>query len=279
MWNFKVNTYKFMKITPPRIIVSLAIATLTMASNPHANAQVLLGTDNASAAAYTAGWTNGSDGFITGEGAFGQWFLSSTPPTGSGYVIENVTTLGTSNTALNSSGVSFGMYAPGAYLDAFRYLDPNGLAVGQTFSIQMAVNFRSGFKGFDLRGAGAGDPTIFNFNIGGDDYVVGSAATGNGSIGNSYSSDTLFTLLFTQTSGTGGTWDITRSGGVSSFSTGTYDGIARSFKLYVGGTDPGGENYLFVNNLETIPEPSTYALLALSALCLAGYAARRRRRH
>jgi len=267
-----------MKNKPPRYIANVFGTVLAMAFSLNANAAVDLGTDNASASAYSAGWTNGSDGFITGEGAFGQWFLNGTPPAGSGYVIQSVTTLGTSNTALNSSGVSFGMYAPGAYLDAFRYLDPSGLGVGQSFSIQMAVNFRNGFKGFDLRGADAGDPTIFNFNIGGDDYVVGSAATGNGSIGNSYSSDTLFTLAFTQTSGTGGTWDITRSGGISSFSTGTYNGIARSIKLYVGGTDPGGENYLFVNNLETIPEPSTYALLLSTGLAGWLWRSRLRRR-
>lgn len=268
-----------MKNKPPRYIANVFGTVLAMAFSLNANAAVDLGTDNASASAYSAGWTNGSDGFITGEGAFGQWFLGGASAPNSGFVISNVTTLGTPSTALNSSGVSFGMFASTnapSYVNAYRFLDPSGLGSGQTFSIQMAVNFRNGNKGFDLRGDTVGDPTIFNFNIGSDDYVVNNAATGNGSIGSSYSDDTLFTLAFTQVDLTGGTWSITRSGGVSDFNTGTYSGVARSFKLYVGGTDNlDGQNYLFVNNLETVPEPSTYALLVGAGL--AGWLYRRRR--
>jgi len=260
------------------LVASLILGTAFVPSR--VDAQVVLGSDNASALAYSAGWTNGTDGFITGEGAFGQWFLGGEAGPNSGFQITSVTTLGTPNTALNSSGVSFGMFGVGgSAADAYRFLDPAGLGAGQTFSLQIAVNFRNGFKGIDLRGDSFGDPTIFNFNIGGDDYVVNNAATGNGSIGNTYSDDTIFTLAFTQIDLTGGSWSITRSGGVSDFDTGTYTGLARSFKLYVGGTDNlDGQNYLFVNNLETVPEPSTYALLALSALGMAGYAARRRTR-
>ena len=146
---------------------------------------------------------------------------------------------------------------------------------GQTFSIQLAVNFRNGYKGFDLRGDTTGDPTIFNFNVGGDDYVVNNAATGNGSIGNSYSNDSIFTLAFAQTNLSGGTWSITRSGGISDFDTGTYSGVARSFKLYVGGTDGGAQDSLFVNNLATVPEPSVLGLLA--AAVAGGWFLRRRR--
>jgi hypothetical protein len=39
----------------------------------------------------------------------------------------------------------------------------------------------------------------------------------------------------------------------------------------------GGEN-MGINNLSVVPEPSTYALLALSAVAFGGYVARRRRR-
>lgn len=259
------------------LVLSVFVAAFGISS---VTGQVIVGTDNASASAYSAGWTNLSDGSITGEGAFGQWFLVGSSAPNSGFVISNVTTLGTANTALNSAGVSFGMFAstnaPG-YVDAYRFLDPNGLGAGQTFSIQMAVNFRNGNKGFDLRDNTTNNTTIFNFNIGGDDYVVNNAATGNGSIGNAYSDDTLFTLAFTQTDSTGGTWSITRAGGVSDFDTGTYLGVARSFKLYAGGTDNvDGQNYLFVNNLETVPEPSTYALLVGAGL--AGWIYRRRLR-
>jgi hypothetical protein len=40
----------------------------------------------------------------------------------------------------------------------------------------------------------------------------------------------------------------------------------------------GDQAQPYFNNLSVVPEPSTYALLALSAVGLAGYAARRRAR-
>jgi hypothetical protein len=89
-------------------------------------------------------------------------------------------------------------------------------SVGQVFSIDLAVNFRNGFKGIDVRDSTTAN--IFNFNVGnvgaGDDYIVQFAASGNGSIGNSYSSNTAFNLSFTQTSASGGTGKIARSGGI-----------------------------------------------------------------
>jgi hypothetical protein len=51
--------------------------------------------------------------------------------------------------------------------------------------------------------------------------------------------------------------------------------IAMNWELVAGETDPG-DNYLLVNNVSVVPEPSTYALLAMAALG-AVYWARRRR--
>ena len=48
---------------------------------------------------------------------------------------------------------------------------------------------------------------------------------------------------------TGGTWKITRSGGVSKIASGTYAGVAEGFKFYAFGTDDGSENDLYINNL------------------------------
>ena len=162
-----------------------------------------------------------------------------------------------------------------AYAKAERWLDPAGLDVGQTFTFQMAVNYRNGAKGVDLFGL---DGTkIFNFNVGGDDYLVGNATTGNGSIGNSYSNDTLLEFRFEQTNSAGGSWTITRSGGLSDLDAGTYTGVVRRFDFYAGGTDNNNPDALFFNNFAIIPEPSSLSLLLAGGSALGLVSLRRRR--
>ena len=233
-----------------------------------------VGTDNASAAAYDSGWVNGTDGFITGPDAYGMWFLNDD----TAEIIHetaSVSSLSSNAPLLDTDGVSFRMYgANGSEATAFRFIDPNGLSTAQSFSIDIAVNFRNGYKGIDLRGLS--EETIFNFNIGSDDYVVNNAATGNGSIGNTYSDDTLFHIVFEQVSPTGGNWTITRSGGVDDFASGTYEGVARSLKLYVGGTAGTDADALFFNNLSTVPEPAHMSVFF--GVIVSGFVAMRRRR-
>ena len=75
------------------------------------------------------------------------------------------------------------------------------------------------------------------------------AAAGAGSIGTDYSNNTVFKLVFTQTSAAGGTWTLTRSGGFSKTASGTYSGVAGGFKFYAAGTTDVPENDLSFNNL------------------------------
>ncbi len=255
------------------IEVTGLIAILGLLVIPNICSASLAGTDNASATAYSDGWATGDNGFITGSGAFGAWTLTPSNPIGgfAGVFIGDSRNLasGLTGADINSSGVSFGMYANGnqpVQLDALRSFS-SPLSVGQTFSIDLAVNYRNGIKGIDLRNDGT-NATIFNFNVANDDYVVQNAATGNGSIGNSYSSNTAFNLSFTQTSATAGTWQITRSGGVSDSDTGTYTGLAASFKLYVGNTGGGAESDLYANNLSLSAVPETNQVIALALVSL-----------
>jgi hypothetical protein len=232
--------------------------------------------DNASAASYSNGW-NASfpafslDGTIGGSGSgFGGWLLTADSNTS--ISIQSVASLGGS-TLLDTAGVSFrlsgGFYSPDggitwnqAYAKAKRWIDPLGLDAGDSFSFQMAVNWRNGAKGVSI--FDTNNNKIFGLNIGGDDYVVNSAFSNNGSIGNAYSNDTLLELNFEQTDSTGGTWTITRSGGVNDIDTGTYAGTLRSFEFYAGGsTSNTNSDALFFNNLSVIPEPSASVLFAI----------------
>ena len=86
----------------------------------------------------------------------------------------------------------------GKISEAYRDFNGNPVDVGQTFSLELAVNFRNGVKGFDLRNSF--DQVVFNLNIGSNEHVVNNAATGNGSISNEYSQNTEFAVSFTQTS-------------------------------------------------------------------------------
>lgn len=255
----------FMNVKP-----LLALAALATTA---AHGVVLNGIDQANDAAYNPNWTNGSDGGTAGT--FGAWLLTTTGsgnPNDAGRFIGSSTTVGAPGADINSSGESFGMFGhSNRASEAYRDFNGNTLGVGQTFSFDMAVNFRNGQKGVDIRNSS--DVRIFNFNVGnlgsGDDYTVQFATTGNGSIGNAYSANTAFNLSFTQTSLTGGTWTIVRSGGQTGTDTGTYTGVIENFKFYNDNTSGGvAENNLFFNNLTVVPEPGAALLGSLGMLVL-----------
>lgn len=149
-----------------------------------------------------------------------------------------------------SAGKAFRLFARGKgnSVEAYRTLDMP-LEMGQSLEVQISVNFRSGNKGLDLRRAGD-NQTIFNLNIGAEDYKVNLAATGNGSLGSEYSNKSVFTIVFTQKDPNAGTWKVSRSGGVTSVHEGNYEGVAAGLKFYVMDTDPSPENELWFNHLK-----------------------------
>lgn len=227
--------------------ILLPIASLAFAAFAQAAPS---GSDNASDPAYSKepAWSGGENG---GRGFLG-WNLvgNGEPASDRGFFIASSAPI---NSNIDSvGGKAFGIFAKGKGVSAEAYRSFSApLEAGQSFSVDLAVNFRSGLKGIDLRTpASDGERVIFNFNIGAEDYVVNKAATGNGSIGSTYSAQTAFKITFRQTSPTGGTWTVTRSGGMVDESTGTYEGVAAGVKFYVAETEGGKENDLWVNNLE-----------------------------
>ena len=188
------------------------------------------GEDGSSEPSFLGGWT-------MGEGVADRKFS-----------IDSSLGLGAGALGLDRQSKAFKLHdTGGGYVDLFRFIDPLGLETGETFSLDLAVNFRGGYKGFDVRDAA--ENALFTFNIGNDDYVVSKAATGNGSIGNAYAARTLFNVRFTQNSATGGTWRLVRSGAITHSVTGTYSGRIRSIKLYNGGQRDIPEDALYFNNL------------------------------
>ena len=221
----------------------------------------MVGLDNASASAYDAPgfWENGDNGAISGT-PFTGWSLSSSG-SNSGHFIGDSTTLASSNSGaeINSSGESFGMFGhSGQFATATRDFKGGPLSVGQTFSADLGVNFRNGNKGINLLNSSGAE--LVNFNTGNvtgsDDYTVNGSSLGFG-----FDMNTAFNIRFSQTSLSGGTWEIARSGGLTDVASGTYSGLASGFQFYVSGTDNGAaENNLFFNNLSVTPEPTSLVL-------------------
>jgi hypothetical protein len=260
--------------------VSAIAATGLFLSATDARSAVVF-TETAGSSFYDGGWSGGSS-----QPANFGWFLATTvtEPGYAGHFMGDSTSLAgeSSGGDINTAGRSWGMYGASGgsgfgQSDAYGFLKDGvgndaALSIGQTLSLDLAVNFRNGYKGVAMRDAGGTE--LFTFNVGGDDYSV-SATTGSGSIGNTYSNNTVFNIAMTQTSAGGGTWEITRSGGVSDYDTGTYSGLIANFKLYVGDTDGGDTNNLMVNNVSVIPEPGAAGLLLIGSGLLV---LRRRRR-
>jgi len=250
----------------------IASTSLLVVLAPRAKAQIVTNTDTAAnyGGVGEPGWTNGAN---AGSG-FGSWNLYTTGTAGN--FLGSSVSQGFGN--IDTDGQSFGMYGNPTgdnYFNAERSFS-SALNTGDTFSINLAVAFRNGSKGISLFSGGfAPANEVWNFNVGGDNYTAGGS-----NLGWAYSQTSVFNLLATQTSANTYSISLTRGGDLYTTNISGLGGLS-GFRMYVGSTDAGNDlNNLFANSLQTtvVPEPTTYAMLALSAIALGGYTWRRRQR-
>ncbi|NDB36184.1 MAG: PEP-CTERM sorting domain-containing protein, partial [Flavobacteriia bacterium] len=245
-------------------------AFLIVATQPN-HAQTIIASDNAGDAAYASGWSPGSNG---GTG-FQAWSFNNNNSTNSfAGNFKGASVLGTD---------SFGLYAnPGVAFSNANRAFSTALVVGNTFSINLGVNFDNGNKGFNLYSGGT---QLFNFNVGsGAGISVGDGLTLTPGLGGGYDygGDATISLSIKYQDSDKLSYSVSRSSsqgiqGVlfQGLVTGTF-AAPDNFRLYVSGTDDANAaNNFYANNLLIIPEPSTPLLMGLG---LAGLLALRRTR-
>jgi len=219
------------------------------------------------------GWTNGANaGF-----GFGAWTISINQGTGfSGNFIGDPAANGVTGMSVESFGLYANPAGSNAVVSASRALSA-ALPVGGTFSMQWGINWDSGNSTFGNKGFNlfVGGTQVVNVNNGGNsDIQFNSINTGMG-----FGTQAM-TWSFTYTNATTLFVSANDRDGNGTFSTNvTVSGGITSFELYANNMASGGERQPYYNDFAvTIPEPSTYALLALSAAAFGGYVIRRRRR-
>ena len=251
------------------ILSTFAAAALAVGSNAYA----LLANDVGSNYT-TATWTNGAN---AGSG-FLAWSISSSGGTGgfAGTFIDNPASSGVTGMPASSFGLFANPGPSGAFVNADRQFT-SAMSVGDTFSFQWGINWDSGAagnKGFSLFTGAPGTGEIVNVNNAGTSDI-----TFNGNnVGFGFGT-TAMNWAFTLNSATSLGVTANDRDGSGTFSTNVTIGAAPlSFRFYASSMQAGNEAQPYFNNLNVVPEPSTYALLALSAAALGGYAARRRAR-
>ncbi|MFZ4598586.1 MAG: PEP-CTERM sorting domain-containing protein [Terrimicrobiaceae bacterium] len=255
-----------------RLTLSVAIA---LAGGICAHAQIA--SDVASN--YGGSWTNNS----TGGTGFLPWSITNND---GGAVFAGTftgnSTAGAGN--INTSDVSFGLFANpvAASVTASRAFSL-ALTTGDVFTFQLALNFDNGNKGFNIFAGTQGE--VFNFNVGTGGSVSSANAVLNPGSGLGYNyggNDAVINVSLSVTSSTQFAYNISRTSSLGNQGTlfsGNVTGLTQAlsgFAFYNSGTDNGAaQNNLYVNTLSVIPEPSTYALVALGLAGLVIFSRRR----
>lgn len=246
---------------------NILLSTFAAAAVAVGSAHAQIASDNAGN--YSSGWTNGANGGI----GFQPWSLGVSA--GATNFIGNPADAGLGTVGIGTSAFGMRSTQPGNYATASRAFS-NAMNVGETLTFFWGINWDtdnnngSVNKGFNLL---AGASQIFNVNIGGT-----SSITVNGiNADTNYGANPMSVSLFR--SATGYDFTLTSRSGGPAYNVSVATNVAvNSIAFYANNNNADVNRNMYFNNLSVVPEPSTYALLALSAVGLAGYAARRRAR-
>ncbi|MDY0078053.1 MAG: T9SS type A sorting domain-containing protein [Bacteroidales bacterium] len=179
-------------------------------------------------------WANGNnEGF-----GFGAWDLWNTGT--SGHFLQSSAGQGFGD--INTDSKAFGMYGNPSgdnYANAQRLV--NNWADGASFTIDLAIAYRNGFKGIDVFALGF--ENVFNFNANNDSYFTGGVEQSSWG----YSQTSIFTITISQN---GDDLNISVQRGSDTYSTTISSKTFYAFKLYVGSTEGGDLNNLYFNSLK-----------------------------
>lgn len=252
-------------------ILLTTIASLALASGALAQLTTAFDFGANYGGAGEPGWTNGANaGF-----GFGDWTFIPTGGGSKGGFIGDPSSAGIGGMSPESFGLFANPAGSGAAITIERTIS-TPLSVGQTFSFQWGINWDGdnstfGNKGFNLF---VGGTQVVNVNNGGsDDIQFNSASTGL-AFGTNVM---LWNFVYTNAT----TLFVSANGrdGSGSFSTNvTVGGGIDKFSLYAADMVAGDQRQPYYNDFQVVPEPSTYALLAMGAAAMGGYVIRRRRR-
>lgn len=196
-----------------------------------------------------------------GQG-FSSWAIAVNDGPGVGftnYVGIGMGDSASANGDVNSSaGTAFFLYANGDGVDADAPLaqasrDFTALAVGESVSVDLGVNYRNGAKGVMFQ---AGDTWMFEFAVFGDAYhynVRDLGADAPVDLGWSYASDSAISVVLSRVGTTSYNVSFVRAGGAVTQTLVQAISLSQApdrMRFYVYDTDGGGdENNLFVNRL------------------------------